>query len=364
MGLTCDTRSALLFRATPLLLAACFSVVGGCKDIEPIKRELKIRFAQILRHKHEPFVPRDGVTIRSCSLYRAANPNSPVIRELPAEASVHLLGKVGDWFRVRTRDATEGFVKQEMVGGQDIIQRIQELKRSIESIPPQAEGITKARANFRLQPGREHKVVEVLPQGKKFEVYERVVTVRHTHQEPMARQLDAPEKTASDTPSGDATSEDFKKDVWYKVKIEDGRVGYLYTHNMVLKPPDDIARMVPFMRMVAWQAISVTDDPDLGAKNNYLVAYTPIGKDPGCDYTKLYLMTWSSRLKRRVISWQLRLAGILPLSTYRYKGRPGFSVRYLHPSKKDKLVRADFAAVRGGIKKVNEEEVPNPSLIH
>ena len=65
-----------------------------------------------------------------------------------------------------------------MVGGEQIIVKTQELRKSIEGLPPQAEGITKTKANFRLDPGRRHKVIEVLPPGKKFEVYQRVVTLR------------------------------------------------------------------------------------------------------------------------------------------------------------------------------------------
>ena len=83
-----------------------------------------------------------------------------------------------------------------------------------------------------------------------------------------------------------------------QVKIEDGRVGYIYTHNMKLTPPDDIAREVPFMRIVAWRTVNGPDDPDRGAKNNYIAAYAPVGKDPGCDYTRLYLMNWTPRHKK------------------------------------------------------------------
>jgi hypothetical protein len=256
-----------------------------------------------------------------------------------------------------------------MVGGEEIIRKTYELRRSIEGMPVQAEGVTKSKANFRLEPGREHPVVEVLPPGKKFEMYERVVTVRHipTGTGTIAtrgRGLDQL-SLADENPDPSELSDDpVKKDVWYKVKIEDGRVGYIYTHNLRFTPPDEIARMVPFMRLLAWRAVSVTDDPDLGAKNNYVVAYAPIGKDPGCDYTRLYAMNWSKRLKRLVIRRQLRFNGVLPITNFHFEGKPGFSVRYLHPTKKDKLVLANFAYTRGKIQKISEEEIPGAAEIH
>ena len=118
------------------------------------------------------------------------------------------------------------------------------------------------------------------------------------------------------------------------------------------------------MRPVAWRSINVTDDPDRGVKNNYLVAYGPIGKDPGCDYTRVYFMNWSSALKRRNIVWQHRINGILPITNYHFEGKPGFSVRQLHPTKKDKLILASFVFAKGKISKVSEEEIPNNAGVH
>ena len=75
-------------------------------------------------------------------------------------------------------------------------------------------------------------------------------------------------------------------------------------------------------------------------------------------------MSWSPKLKRRIITWQLRLDGILPITDYHFEGKPGFSVRYLHPNKKDRLVLASFVFNKGSIRKVSEEEIPNNSELH
>lgn len=351
-----------------VLCAACF-LAGGCQEIDTLKREIVKKAQLTILKKKNPFMPRDGMTMRLCSLYQTANPNSEVIRKLPAETPLHLMDKIGEYYRVRTRDGREGYVEQRVVGGEDLIQRTHDLRRSIEGMSPQAEGETKTKANFRLSPGRDQEVIEVLPPGKKFEVYERVVTVRRSVSAEKAASVARGRSlvdnvSAEESATGDEVLDDIKKDVWYKVKIEDGRVGYLYTHNMKLTPPEDIGKAVPFMRIVGWRSVNVTEDPDVGAKNNYIVAFAPIGKDPGCDYTRLYFMNWIPRIKRRTITWQLPISGILPITNYRFEGKPGFSVRYLHPTKRDKLVLASFAFVKGSIKKVSEEEIPNPSRIH
>lgn len=357
--------TSLGIRVFLLLVVMAIPLISGCKEVDTIKSELMKKLRRVIRPKKPPFVPKDGMTIRPCSLYQTANPNSEVLRRLPAEAPVHLIDKVGTWYRVRDRDGREGYLEQKMVAGQQIIQKTQELRKSIEGVPPQAEGVTKNRANFRLDPGRNHEIIEVLPPGKKFEVYERVVTIRpHAQNHRGAGSPQGPESEGQYGISVSPGSADVKKDVWYKVKMEDGRVGYVYTYNIKLTPPEDIAHIVNFMRMVAWQTVNVTDDPDRGAKNNYVVAYAPIGKDAGCDYTRLYLISWSSRNKRRVIRWQLRLSGILPITRYHSEGKPGFTVRYLHPTKSDKLTLANFVLSRGRVIKVSEEEIPNPSQIH
>ncbi len=350
-----------------LVSVVCLTAAAGCQELDTLKREIIKKFQTVIKPKKNPFVPRDGITIRACSLHETANPNSPVLQRLPAETPVHLRDKVGDWFRIRTRDGTEGYLEQKMVGGKEIILKTQELRKSIEGMPAQAEGVIKNKANFRLEPGREHEIIEVLPPGKKFEMYERVVTTRSSSTAKSVStsgRSEAQGLAAEDASRGDEASDDVKKDVWYKVKIEDGRVGYIYTHNMKLTPPEDIARAVPFMRIVAWRSINITDDPDRGAKNNYVVAYAPIGKDPGSDYSRLYLMNWSSRLNRRNINWQIPISGVLPITDYHFEGKPGFSVRYLHPSKKGKLVLASYVFSGGKVRKVSEEEIPNPSALH
>lgn len=351
-----------------VLLVSFLGLCAGCQELDTVTKELKNKLHTKIK-KPTSFVPKDGITVRTCSLYQTANGNSEVIRILPAETPVFLEDKVGEWYRVRTRDGREGYLEQKVIGGQDIIQKTHDLRRSIEGMPAQGEGVLKTKANFRLDPGRQHEVIEVLPLGKKLEIYERVVTLRRnpppgeksaTRGRPGSQQV-----ALEDVPGAeDAADDTVKKDVWYKVKIEDGRVGYIFTHNMALTPPEDIAKEVRWLRMVAWRTVNSTDDPDRGAKNNYIVAYAPIGKDAGCDYTWLYFMTWSARHHKRGAPWKQKINGVLPITNYHFEGKPGFSVRSLHPTKKDKLVLTSFVFAKGGIKRVSEEEIPNNAEIH
>jgi hypothetical protein len=365
--LTRRNISVLNFPVYLFIISVLISVLG-CQEIDTIKKELKLKLETKLLKKKTQFVQKEGITLRPTSLYQTANLNSEIIRKLPAETPLNLLDKVGEMFKVRTRDGREGYVEQKSVGGDDIIAKTHELRKSIEGMPSQAEAVTKSKANFRFVPGRQHEIIEVLPPGKKLEVYERVVTLRFDQPSVKGgariKMGDSTIIPADEPPTPEEGANDIRKDVWYKVKIEDGRVGYIFTHNMKLSPPEDIAKTVPFMRMVAWRTVNVTDDPDIGAKSNYIVAYAPIGKDAGSDYTRLYLVSWSSKLKRRIITWQLRINGVLPITDFHFEGKPGFSVRYLHPNNRDKLVQANFIFSRGSVRKVSEEEIPNTAEMH
>lgn len=346
-----------------VLVGTCF-LVTGCQEAETLKRELIKAIQERFLKKKQTFTPREGMTMRDGALHQAANPNSDVIRTLPAETVVHLTDRIGEWYRVRSRDGKEGYLYHKVVGGEDYIKKTIQLRNSIEGMPVQAKGVTKSKANFRLEPGRGPTVVEVLEPGKKFEMYERVVTLRKPPKKPGAiAHASAPvENEAPSTVDSFAPPE--RKDVWYKVKIEDGRVGYIYTHNLRFTPPPDIGGLVGFLRIVAWRVVSTVDDPDMGSKNNYVAAYAKIGKDSGCDYTNLYFIKWDQRQKRHRIWWQVPITGILPITDYHYKRRPGFSVRTLHPHKRDKLVMASYIYTRNGIKRISEEEIPDPRPLH
>ncbi len=348
-----------------LLLSAYLALGCGCQEVDTVKREVIKAIDTKLLRKKNPFTPWDGITIRTASLYQSANFNSEVICKLPAETHVNVLDKAGEFHKVRTPDGKEGYVEWKVVGGEDILQKTADLRRSIEGMPPQGEGVIKTKAYFRLEPGRNHQVMEILPPGKKFELYQRVVTVRSGPQNDKIAYRGKGGPVAAEEPAGhEDGSEDLKKDVWYKVKLEDGRVGFVYTHNIALSPPEDIARQVPGMRIMAWRPVNNTDDPDLGTKNNFVVACSPIDKDPGCDYTRLFFMSWSTRSKKRGVAWQTKISGLLPITNYHSEGKPGFSVRSLHPTKKDKLILQNYVLAKGSIKKVSEEEMPNTGDLH
>jgi hypothetical protein len=364
-----------------IVLSLCIGPISGCRDVDTLIRELGKKYnLKFLRKKH-PFEARDGITIRPGQLHRNANPNSEIIRTLPAETPVRLTERTGEWYRVRTRDGREGYLKDNLIGDEKIIKRTEELRQSIERMPVQAEGELKNKANFRLWPGRHHKVVDVLPPGKKVEMFERVVTLRaptHTETTGITRgqeQLleDIRSVSVSDSSSDLQSESEAKKDVWYKVKIEDGRIGFVYTHNLKFNPPPDIDGIVPGMRLLAWRVVSVTDDPDRGAVKNYVAAFTPMGKDPGCDFTRVYYFVWDKKNKRRTwkdwqygnrVAGKLAINGILPITNFQYEGRSGFSLRRLHPTQTGKLVLTSFIYSRGRVRVIKEEEITDPREFH
>ncbi len=356
--------------AALIIILGCLCLMTGCQEAETIKREVLQAIQKKLGRKAKPFKPRDGITIRDCRLYSTANPNSQITRELMPETRLRLVDKVGDFYRTVVHDGTEGYVNRRCIGGQETIDRIHELRESIEGVPVQAVGVLKNKANFRLYAGRKHDVLETLAPDREFEMFERVVTLREI-KKPNPTPNDPLPEVAVPRPQVPEPDEQpsVKKDVWYKIRLtdpKDRRVGFVYTHNLKFTPPAEIERMVPYMRMVAWRVVSTTEDPDLGPKNNYAVAYAPIGRDPECDYTTLYYMYWHKRLKRLVLSRPLRIPGILPITGFHHGRIPGFTIRRLIPSQPGKLllIGCIYDHRRGKIAFKSEDVIPDPHTYH
>jgi hypothetical protein len=138
-------------RLAVLTMVLCLPLFSGCQEASTLLREIRNRVDKVYKTK-TPFEQKDGLTIRTCWMYMTANENSEVIGRLPPETPVRLISKIGDYYRARTRDGREGYLKEKMVGGEEIIAKTQQLRKSIEGLTPQAEGITKSKANFRLEP--------------------------------------------------------------------------------------------------------------------------------------------------------------------------------------------------------------------
>jgi len=55
---------------------------------------------------------------------------------------------------------------------------------------------------------------------------------------------------------------------------------------------------------------------------------------------------------------------VLPITDFHYEGKPGFSVRSLHPTARDKLVLTNFYVTKGKVAKAGEEEIRTGAEVH
>ncbi|MBI2566195.1 MAG: SH3 domain-containing protein [Candidatus Schekmanbacteria bacterium] len=201
------------------------------------------------------------------------------------------------WVAVLLEDGRRGYAKRSMFADATVMVVLDELAKSVQDIPVQAMGHAKVATFLRLAPGRDGQTLEKLPRGTTFEMFERAATLR----------------TAKGAVDGeDGPPESAVKEIWYKVRLEDGRVGYCYTSNVEFDPPVALSEYTRQRRTVAWQVLRSVPMGDLGSVNEYVVAYASIGEDFGADFNRIEVYTWDGGRYQTPFA-KSGVRGLLPL---------------------------------------------------
>jgi uncharacterized protein YgiM (DUF1202 family) len=201
------------------------------------------------------------------------------------------------WEEIHAGQKLSGFVRSSTLGPPELIEKLRGLMKSIEGVEPQAVGVTTAATNFRLEPGSEGQVIEKLPAGTRFEMFERQATLTPQVVNPVAG---GPKETKA------------RKEVWYKVRLPDGRVGYIYTRNLEFEPPTELTEYTRSRRTVAWLKLRSLKSETSDSVNEYLVAYATPGVDFGADYNRVEIYIWDGKGYQTAFA-QSSLQGILPI---------------------------------------------------
>ncbi|MFA5812127.1 MAG: SH3 domain-containing protein, partial [bacterium] len=173
------------------------------------------------------------------------------------------------WLEVKFGNG-RGYVDRTNLGDKAMIDEMNNLIASVKESQVQGVGETRKRIPLRLRPSSSSPLIEIIKKPAKVEVFERAVV----------------EKEKKGT-SG--------KEVWYKVRVEDGRIGYV-PDMISLVTPSELNQYTAAREAVAWREIDEKEDPATGAKGKeYIVAYLSAGTPIDVDFSRIELYTYDPK---------------------------------------------------------------------
>ena len=263
------------------------------------------------------------IIVGEAAIHQEPNSLSPKLATLTFGQEVMAFPKkspklLGDWTEVGLDKHRSGFVKDSALGTTTILETFQQLNQSIEGIEPQASGMTTAPTYFRLEPGRQGKPIEKLPRGTRFEMFQRQATV-----------LAGPNGTLDIGPP--------KKEIWYKVRLADSRVGFIFTRNFKLEPPSEISVYTQSRKPMAWLQLRTGKGEESASGSDYIAAYATPNSDFGADFDRIEVYSWDGQRYQTVFHTK-GLRGILPIRVIRVKEDIYFEITEINPNRKAQVV--------------------------
>jgi len=214
------------------------------------------------------------------------------LKAVPAEADVSYDTSYAE---VELADGQQGFIERKYLGKAPEWQQVLELRASAVGIQSQATGNLESRANLRLGPGRDTRILDSIAGKTAFQMYRRIAIM-----------------------SGD------DKEIWYLVDVGKDRVGYIFTRQLDFDVPSEFPPYTKYRRTVAW--LTLGGDPD---HPTYLAASIGDG-DRDCDFDKVEIYAWDGPgVYYATVFVESGLTGVLPVVTEEVEGKWFFELREL-----------------------------------
>ncbi|MFZ0640790.1 MAG: hypothetical protein WA020_00905 [Candidatus Acidiferrales bacterium] len=278
---------------------------------------------------------------------------------------VQIYQRDADNVLVSTPAGVRGWVSSVSLMDPDIWRRVALLAETTKSMPVQAVGRTRARANLHTRPGRQSPVILEAPDDSP------VIVLQHAEVASQRRPLDA-----------DAGPPQNSEDWWLvRASVKDaGDVsGWVLGRLVSLDLPEPLPeyQSSEAMTIVAWFEINRVKDPSSnGYRPDYLVAGTR-GPQGGCDFTLTRVYTWSVKRHRYETAFlDSRLCGKLPVDVtpakipggdayFRFQnlGANGVENR-AYDMKLTTVHRMDVASRAAQRKTLRQNERPSPRRSH
>lgn len=193
------------------------------------------------------------------------------------------------WLEAKFGDVY-GFLERKGIAGEEFYKQIKGMTDSEKDAPVHGAGITGKKVALRLKPENGAAAIQLLKEPTEVDILERILVT-------------AGEK------------EKAKKQIWYKVRVPDGRVGFVTKNNLKLTPPPELNVYTEVRTPVTWYKLGDKLDPQTEQKvSEYLVTYSSVGSDIATDFTRIELYTCDPKSKQYATNLaRSNLYGILPV---------------------------------------------------
>lgn len=279
------------------------------------------------------------VTSGKLNVHKSANRMADVIGKL--KFGDEILGHESNlgvlvpkqWLEIKYGDGY-GYVERSRICDKATIDKMKKLAADVKESQVQGTGLTGKKTPLRVGPSKSFKLIERIKKPANIEVFDRVVVDRKDK-----------DKT--------------RKEVWHKVRLEDGRVGYTHSSNVRLVPPREINQYTSIRKTVAWQELGEKRDPETGAEGKeYIVAYLSQGTPINADFSRIELYTFDPATGRYGTALaRSGLMGKLPLAVKDAgDGKKIIEIRQIKKKKPGKLLIQEYS-FPSPIKMVKEYEI-------
>lgn len=213
------------------------------------------------------------------------------------------------WLEIRF-EGRRGYVDRTGLADKATIDAMQALVEGVKDLQVQGLGVTSKKTPFQLGPSPTSTVIELLKEPEKVEIFERLV-------------VDQQNKGTS------------RKGFWYKVRLEDGRVGFV-SDRFRLATPAELNPYTAVRRAVAWRVLREREDPKTGSRGNeYVVAYVSEGTPVDVDFTRIEVYSFNPATRQYgTLFAKGGLSGKLPLTVQ--EGEEGGKIIEVRQALKDK----------------------------
>lgn len=233
------------------------------------------------------------------------------------------------WVEVKT-GGKHGYIEKKLIADDDIYGELKKRMGSLEDSDIQGRGIAAKKTQFRMRPDKGSGLLETFKEPKNVDVFERLV-------------IEVDKKNGK------------HKEVWYKVRTDDGRVGYIGGSKLRLTPPNEINMYTQVRVPVSWYLLQEKEDKETGEKGrDYLVTYSSIGSGVDVDFTRIELYNYDLKSKQYSTSLaKSGLYGILPVKITEKDGGRLIEIRE-HPKGNRSKIHTMVYSFPSPIKIVNE----------